>query len=193
MQAVQGSDIYALTNGGTHVAVHLFTCVCIAFCTCTPRLSSTLYSLLGLYLSVFLVEILTHPRLYTVSVVAPYRAVNLGCGLEVCGVCVWHGHACVPLYLATAMHSRVGRFRQAQAMHMSLASVLHTRVGHIRQALARHMYQATVMHISTHVTTPAPHGNSQDICTYIYARGHVPDTRTCPAPSMPPSLQDIIV
>ena len=30
---------------------------------------------------------------------------------------------CMPLYLATAMHSRVGRFRQAHAMHMSLASV----------------------------------------------------------------------
>ena len=123
VQAVQGSDIYALTNGGTHVAVHLITCVCIAFCTCTPRLSSTLYSLLGLYLSVFLVVILTHPRLCTVSVVAPYRAVNLGCGLEACGVCVWHGYACVPLYLATAMHLRVGRFRQAQAMHMSLAHI----------------------------------------------------------------------
>ena len=63
------------------MAVHLITCVCIAFCTCTPRLSSTLYSLLALYLSVFLVVILTHPRLCTVSVVAPYRAVNLGCGL----------------------------------------------------------------------------------------------------------------
>ena len=81
---------------------------------------------------------------------------------------VWHGHACVPLYLATAMQSHVGRFRQAQAMHMSLASVLHTHVGHFRQAMALHMYQATVRHISTHVTTPAPHGNSQDICTYTY-------------------------
>ena len=151
------------------MALHLITCVCTAFCTCTPRLSSTLYSLLGLYLSVFLVVILTHPRLCTVSVVAPYRAVNLGCGLEACGVCVWHGHACVPLYLATTMHSRVGQFRQAQAMHMSLASVLHTHVGHFRQALAQRVYQAHVMHICTHVTTPAPHGNSQDIRTNIYA------------------------
>ena len=37
--------------------------VCIAVCTCTPRLSSTLYTLLELYLSVFLVVILTHPQL----------------------------------------------------------------------------------------------------------------------------------
>ena len=29
------------------------------------------------------------------------------------------------------------------------------------------------MHISTRVTTPAQHGNSQNICTYIYARRHV--------------------
>ena len=103
----------------------------------------------------FLVVMLTHPRLCTVSVVAPYRAVYLRCGLEACGVCLWRGHACVPMFLAPAMHSPVGRFRQAQAMHMSLASVMHSRVGRFRQALAMHMFLATVMHISIHQASGA--------------------------------------
>ena len=41
------------------------------------------------------------------------------------------------------------------------------------------------MHISTRVMTPAQHGNSQNICTYIYARGHTLNTGTCPTPSLP--------
>ena len=53
-----------------------------------------LYSLLELYLSVFLVIILTHPRLCTVAVVAPYPAMCIRCGLEACGVCLWCGVVC---------------------------------------------------------------------------------------------------
>ena len=68
--------------------------VCIAICTCTPRLSRTLYRLLELNLSVFLVVILTHPRLCTVAVVAPYLAMCFRCGVEACGVCLWCGHVC---------------------------------------------------------------------------------------------------
>ena len=136
------------------MAVHLVTCVCIAVCTRTPGLSSTLHSLLELCLSVFLVVILTHPRLCTVSVVAPYRAVYLRCGLEAFGVCLWRGHAYVPLFLAIAMHSRVGRFRQAQALHMSLASVMHSCVARFRQAMPMRMFLATVMHISLFLDTP---------------------------------------
>ena len=113
------------------------------------------------------------------------------------------------MFLAPVMHSRVGRFRQALAMHMSLASVMHSRVGRFRQALAMHMSLAPVMHslvghsklpnincrgvwrlVSRH---PLSAKNSLYIyvcicthtCTYIYARGHAPFTRTCPSPSLP--------
>ena len=138
--------------------------VCIAVCTCTPRLSSTLYGLLELYLSVFLVVILSHPRLCTVAAVAPYPAVCIRCGLEACGVCLWcvcvctwcvcrvhqgvvqlvmcvccraavHGAAVLcpaavtsefPAQVLTlVMHARVGRFRQAIAMHMALGPCVH--------------------------------------------------------------------
>ena len=63
--------------------------VCTVVCICTPRLSSTLYSLLELYLSVVLVVILSHPQLCTVAAVAPYPAVCIWCGLEACSVCLW--------------------------------------------------------------------------------------------------------
>ena len=134
--------------------------VCIAVCTCTPRLSSTLYSLLGLYLSVFLVVILMHPRLCTVTVVAPYLAVYFRCGLEACGVCLWRGHVCAHVpgssdaltcgaIQAGPGHAHVPSLSDALTCgaiqagpghaHVPGTSDTLTCVGRLRQALAMHM------------------------------------------------------
>ena len=48
MHSQNGAPLWPSTRSLAHA---------LACCTCTPRLSSTLYSLLGLYLSVFLVVI----------------------------------------------------------------------------------------------------------------------------------------
>ena len=169
VQAVQGTGIYALTNGRTHGRPFDHR-VCIAVCTCTPRLSSTLYSLLGLYLSAFLVVILTHPRLCTVTVVAPYRAVYFRCGLEACGVCLWRGHVCVPMHVpgssdaltcgaiqAGPGHAHVpslsdaltcGAIQAGPGHAHVLARVMHAHVGRFidKQALAMQVSQAPVTH-----------------------------------------------
>ena len=184
MQAVQGRGIFSLTNGHTHVVVHLITCVCTAFCTCTPRLSSTLYSLLGLYVSVFLVVISPSTLLRVCRGSVPWRLLTVWSRGLWCVFVAWiclcalvPGH-CDALTCGAIQagpgHAHVPRLRIALT-----CGALQAGPGH------RHVSSYTDAHLYTcHDTGTA--WETARIYALIYMPGGMRQNfGTCPAPSLP--------